>query len=188
MALREEHRAITSIAVSRAKMVVRNIAGADDGLDAFDVADVLGKVSRGITNARPTNILERKWGRRRAIDEQALGANSSKVEYQPATLYADAVADSHRCITALMGALSECVTERAFVHEFGAVGKRSKAKAEDAKNPVEARRMAGKASRCAEGSSAAHELIKLGKVILADTIEVEKRTSQVAGKLVNSSW
>ena len=222
--LKDEHRVILSIATSRAKLVMRNMSGTKNGVDAFDVAELLGRLSRGVTNARPVNILERKWGRRAATSQTSSGDASSISSVdsvlapaaadergysttdagRPPTLFADAAADSRRRITELMGALSACVSEAEFVHEFGAIGTRSIGGAGassvggTSRRPIdkgmmsllpgEVRHTLGKAGGRSGGSSAAHELVKLGRSILADTVAVEKSTSQIAGNLVDSPW
>jgi hypothetical protein len=101
----------------------------------------------------------------------------------------------------MMGALSAIVREGEFVHEFGAIGTRTGGVATGSSArglqfdkgmmsllPGEVRHTLGKASELGGGSSAAHELMKLGRTILADTAAVEKSTSQIAGNLFETPW
>ena len=54
--------------------------------------------------------------------------------------------------------------------------------------PGEVHHTLSKSEDSAAASSAAQQLIKMGRSILADTVAVETSTSQIAQRLVNSSW
>ena len=183
--LRNEHKIVMCMATSRAKILMRKFSEVGDGVDAFDVADLLQSVSRGIVNARPENILENDW--RHGVPSPVAEKDTIRHGNGQSNLYSEAAREGQMRTKELMDSLSACISSGEFVHEFGSTEVRAD-KGMMSLLPGDIQHTLSKASRHTGGTSAAYELLKLGRSILVDTVQVERKTQQIACNLVSSPW
>jgi len=185
--LTNEYKSLAQVATSRAKIVMRR--GINQGVDAFDAAKMLSEVSDRLNSVEPSKLLQRAWQRR--TDEgtkQQLETGGTVTS----SLYDPTVAKAARISAHLMNELLSEINNAHFVHEFGAPkADHSLQKLKDALASIST---AGHSVHAVErvdkkvgGTSAAHELLKFGAKILADTLSINDEIEKICHSLVVSS-
>ena len=177
--LKEEYTSLLQVATSRAKIVMRQ--GKNVGVDAFDAAQMLEEVSSALKKCQPFSLMENKW------QTSARGQSSTKV-------YEKAVRQSQRTSSRLLNDLSARMNKSHFVHEYGPPSEdpsMQQLKEALANTTPDGHLSQSSHTHAVErasvqkgGTSAAHELMKFGIMLLSDTLSIEEETGKIVSSLL----
>ena len=177
--LEEEYKSLLQVATSRAKIVMRR--GKNVGVDAFDAAQMLEEVSIALKKCQPFSLMENKW------QTSARGQSSTKV-------YEKTVGQSQRTSSRLLNDLSARMNKSHFVHEYGPPSEdpsMQQLKEALANTTSDGHLSQSSHTHAVErasvqkgGTSAAHELMKFGIMLLSDTLSIEEETGKIVSSLL----
>jgi hypothetical protein len=178
--LEEEYKSLLQVATSRAKIVMRQ--GKNVGVDAFDAAQMLEEVSHALSKCQPFSLMENKW--------------KYSVDRQPS--YEKAAGQSQRISSRLLNDLSARINSSHYVHEHS--GKQTEDPSlQQLKETLANTTSDGHLSQRSHahaveragvqkgGTSAAHELMKFGIMMLSETLSIEEETEKIVSSLLPNS-
>jgi hypothetical protein len=200
--LEEEYRSLLHIAASRTKIVINQ--GVNHGVDAFDAATSLERMSVQLSNAQPANMMQLLWESLGALNTRTStneiisnenvedSVSSTIVDVDRNTLsYTKMAEKSQRTSAQLLDILRSQINSSKFVHEFGIpTSDPSLQQLKDAlantTSQGQPTHTIGRASVNVGGTSASHELLKWGSIILADTNNIDQETEKIIQSLIHS--